>query len=121
MKWYADESVEKRIVDALRAAGHDVVAVSEIAPSTRDEDVLLDATRRGRLLLTNDTDFGGLVFGRGFKAHGIMLLRLSTPDARKKADRLTDILPTIETRIAGHFVVVEDAAIRVRPLGMLER
>ncbi|MFO8080973.1 MAG: DUF5615 family PIN-like protein [Armatimonadota bacterium] len=31
MKWYADESVEKRIVDALRAAGHDVVAVSEIA------------------------------------------------------------------------------------------
>ncbi len=33
MKWYADESVERRVVDALRAAGRDVVAVAEIAPS----------------------------------------------------------------------------------------
>ncbi|MGM0491965.1 MAG: DUF5615 family PIN-like protein [Armatimonadota bacterium] len=82
---------------------------------------MLDATGRGRLLLTNDTDFGGPVFGRGFKARGIMLLRLSTPDSRKKADRLMRILPTIEGRVAGHFVVVEDAAIRIRPLGVLER
>lgn len=108
-------------MDALRAAGHDVVAVSEIAPSARDEDVLLDVTARGHLLLTNDTDFGGLVFGRGFEARGIVLLRLSTPDSRKRANRLMEVLPTIETRIAGRFVVVEDAAIRMRPLGMLER
>jgi predicted nuclease of predicted toxin-antitoxin system len=120
VKWYADESVERRIVDALRAEGHDVVAVSEVAPSLRDEDVLRDGTGRGCVLLTNDTDFGGLVFRGGHKARGVVLLRLRTVDAREKARRLMEVLPKIEDRIVGHFVVVEDAAIRIRPLGMLE-
>jgi len=64
-------------------------------------------------------DFGGLVFGRGLKALGIVLLRLSKPDSHEKANRLMEVLPTIESRIAGRFVVVEDTAIRLRPLGML--
>lgn len=62
---------------------------------------------RERMLITNDADFGGLVFRRGLTACGIALLRLSTNDSRKKARRLMDVLPTVEDRIEGHFIVVE--------------
>ncbi|MFW5866231.1 MAG: DUF5615 family PIN-like protein [Armatimonadota bacterium] len=116
MNWYVDESVERRIVDALRSAGHDVVAASEAAPGTRDEDVLLEASSQDRLLITNDTDFGWLVFARGLEARGILLLRLSAADSRAKATRLMQVLPDIRDRVAGHFVVIEDDAIRIRPL-----
>jgi len=118
VKWFADESVEMPVVDALRAEGHDVVAVSEVSPSIRDEDVLLDATRRGRVLIANDKDFGQLVFSRGLSAAGVVLLRLSNPDAVAKAERLTDLLPAILGKVRGHFVVVGDATIRIRPLGL---
>ena len=40
MKIVADESVDKQIVDRLRANGHDVLFVAELAPGIDDETVL---------------------------------------------------------------------------------
>lgn len=58
MKLVADESVDFPIVVALRADGHDVVAVVELAPGINDEKVLELANQRKALLLTGDKDFG---------------------------------------------------------------
>jgi predicted nuclease of predicted toxin-antitoxin system len=55
----ADENVEA-IIARLRTDGHDVTAVIEDAPSTKDPAVLQTATRENRLLLTADHDFGDL-------------------------------------------------------------
>lgn len=57
MRLLANENVEQPVVDALRAAGHDVTCVGEAAPGARDEQVLHLANVEGRLLLTNDKDF----------------------------------------------------------------
>jgi hypothetical protein len=40
MNILADESVDQPIVERLRADGHDVLAVMEMAPGLLDEDVL---------------------------------------------------------------------------------
>ena len=62
MNFCADESVDHPIVERLRTDGHDVLAVTEMAPSIPDETVLAQANQRGDLLLTGDEDFGELVF-----------------------------------------------------------
>jgi Domain of unknown function (DUF5615) len=36
----ADESVDRQIVDRLRADGHDVWSVAEVEPGIEDEEVL---------------------------------------------------------------------------------
>ncbi len=61
MRFLADESCDFAVVRALRAAGHDVVAVTEMAPAANDETVIEIALNDGRLLLTEDKDFGQLV------------------------------------------------------------
>ena len=61
MKLVADESVDFPIIEALRTAGHDVLAVIELAPGINDETVLELANQRQALLLTADKDFGELV------------------------------------------------------------
>jgi len=62
MRWLGDECVSASLVMALRAAGHDVFYVAETAAGLSDTDVIALASRENRLLLTEDKDFGDLVF-----------------------------------------------------------
>jgi predicted nuclease of predicted toxin-antitoxin system len=116
MKFLADENVEQPIIDSSRSIGHDVAAVGEIAPGGRDEQVLQRANAESRILLTNDRDFGELVYRESRLSAGILLLRFQAADGREKAARLADILPQIEKRLPGHFAVVTEERARLRPL-----
>ena len=62
MKIVADESVDRQIVDRLRADGHEVLFVAELDPGIDDETVLLRSRQSSAILLTADKGFGELVF-----------------------------------------------------------
>lgn len=49
----------------LTEAGHDVVSALERDPRAADEELLAVATDEQRILITEDKDFGELVFVRG--------------------------------------------------------
>ena len=84
MKIVADESVDKQIVDRLRADGHEVLFVAELDPGIDDETVLLRSRQSSALLLTADKDFGELVFRQRLLHSGVLLIRLAglTPDRK---------------------------------------
>ena len=71
----ADENVHPDVIVFLREAGLDVASVSEQGQfGLPDAQVLRQATETGRVLLTHDSDFGGMaVFGAKFV--GIVYLR----------------------------------------------
>jgi predicted nuclease of predicted toxin-antitoxin system len=76
VKFLADESVEKSVVDWLRNQDFDVMYIPEKIPSiSDDEDVLRLANNEDRILITNDKDFGELVFHQARIALGILLIR----------------------------------------------
>jgi predicted nuclease of predicted toxin-antitoxin system len=52
------------LVGFLRTAGHNVAYIAEAAAGLSDADVIDLASRETRLLLTEDKDFGDLVFRR---------------------------------------------------------
>jgi predicted nuclease of predicted toxin-antitoxin system len=71
VRFLADENVPLPSVDALSAAGHDVVWVARETPGLADPRVLDQARRENRILITFDRDFGELVFARGaLRQHG---------------------------------------------------
>jgi len=116
MRIIANENVSTTVIRELRRRGHDVVSVKESMRSATDRAVLRRASAEDRLVVTHDKDFGTLAFRWGLPVtSGIVLLRLSgrSPDTDNK--RILDIL---EQRAdwAGHFCVVTDDRIRVRPL-----
>jgi predicted nuclease of predicted toxin-antitoxin system len=75
VRFPADESCDVAVVRALRAAGHDVLAVAEVAPRSDDDTVLTLATRENRVLLTEDKDFGQLVYANKQPSSGVILTR----------------------------------------------
>ena len=58
LRFLADESCDFAVVRALRAKGYDVLAVSEFMQRSDDRDLIDLAYREGRILLTEDKDFG---------------------------------------------------------------
>jgi predicted nuclease of predicted toxin-antitoxin system len=76
VRWLADECVDGALVEEMRKAGHDVVYLAQIDRQASDEQVINRANEEFRLLLTEDKDFGELVFWRNRGVPGLVLLRV---------------------------------------------
>ena len=61
LRFLADESCEFSVVRSVRKAGYDVLAVSEVTIRSDDINLINQAAVEGRILLTEDKDFGWLV------------------------------------------------------------
>lgn len=118
MRFLADESCDFAVVRALRASGHDVVAIAEVAPRSQDTEVIDQAVREGRVLITEDKDFGQLVYAGARESSGIILLRFPA-NAREVLPALVhETIHRLGERLIGSFVVVEPNRVRIgRSLG----
>ena len=83
MRFLVDESTGAAVAEFLRGQGHDVVAVAEITPQAIDQDILQSALADQRIVITNDKDFGDLVFRSGLAHAGVVLLRLRDESAAR--------------------------------------
>ena len=71
----ADENIHPNVIEFLRAGGFDIESVSEKGIfGVPDSKVLKQATEAGRVVLTHDSDFGGLAL-MGAQFIGIIYLR----------------------------------------------
>ena len=91
----------------LRAGGHSVTYAAEESPRTEDADLLAQAMREDRVLITLDTDFGDLVYPVGRPAPcGIVLFRIARVPAAERPAFIVNVL-TARTDWHGHFSVVD--------------
>lgn len=94
MNFLADEDVEKPVVDMLRHEGHNVLYMCEITTHTIDEKLLEQANAESLILLTNDKDYGELVFLQKKVAAGIILMRFVSEKSSVKAHFMQSLLKT---------------------------
>lgn len=116
MRFLADECCATSVVDALRSDGHDVLYAMESMRGAPDDEVLTRAFAEDRILLTEDKDFGELVYRLHQPARGIVLLRFDVSDRDLKIPRLRALLEEDVERLPGSFVVLEVNKTRFRPL-----
>lgn len=108
--------VDAALVARLRGAGHDALYVAEIASGANDAEVLRCAHDDRRLLLTEDKDFGELVFHSGMTALGLVLLRVGPENRALKWAHLEAAIEQFGEKLFGRYVVIEEARFRSRPL-----
>jgi len=116
MKFLADENLEKPIVDWLREKGYDVLYIAEKVPSIKDEKIIKLARKENRILITNDKDFGELVFHYGQITSGIILIRSRDKSSEKKLELIKQVLKEIKNKISGNFIVVNENGIRIKQI-----
>ena len=105
MKFLLDECTGSvRLRRMLAGLGHDVCTASEIAPGAGDEDLLALAYNEQRVLVTDDKDFGELVYRRGLP-HFCIIRFFRTSEAERVA--------AMHKLIERHSSALEQAAIVV--------
>ena len=113
MRFLADESCDFAVVRALRRAGFDVLCISESTPRAEDSEVIRLALREERILLTEDKDFGRLVYSHGQETLGVIFLRFPT-FARKQISRdVVNLVKQEGEKLAGSFATVQPGRIRI--------
>ena len=114
MKFLLDESAELRLAAYLREQGHDVTAVAvDYQASIKDEEVLAIAQAESRILITNDTDFGELVFKQRRPHYGVILFRFSDLPLSDKIAALRELLAEYPKDLT-EFVVLAPGSVRIR-------
>ena len=113
MRFLADESCDFAVVRALRAAGHDIAAVADISPQADDETVMDLAVRDERLLITEDKDFGQLVYANARASGGVVFLRFPAKARAAMAKAVVELVRRRGDHLLGRFVVVQPGRIRI--------
>jgi predicted nuclease of predicted toxin-antitoxin system len=116
MKFIVDESTGKAVAQFLREIGHDVVAVTETMPATEDRDILIKAASEGRIVITNDKDFGELIFRSGYAHNGVLFLRLQDESSANRVRVVKAVLDQYANYLKMNFIVATDRGVRIRHL-----
>lgn len=115
MKFIADENVSRFVIQSLVDTGHDIISVYDVGlKSAVDEAIIQFGIAEGRVIITHDRDFGGLLRYSARKSSGVILIRLRQPSPQKVWKALQKLLASLtEAKIQGRVVVIEDSRIRI--------
>ncbi len=114
MRFLLDACAASRSLQAtLTDLGHDVLSVPEVAPRATDAEVLALALAEQRVLITEDKDFGELVFVRR-RPHPT-IVRFTDMSVAEKVVAMRDLLERHDEALReGRMIVVTRNRVRIR-------
>ncbi|MCC6298175.1 MAG: DUF5615 family PIN-like protein [Anaerolineales bacterium] len=112
LHFLADESCDFSVVRALRAEGFDVLAVSEYMTRSVDRELIERAHAERRILLTEDKDFGWLVFASHSVSAGVILIRFPSNLRSTLAKSVLQLVEQHGADLNNAFVVVQPGQVR---------
>jgi predicted nuclease of predicted toxin-antitoxin system len=115
MRFLLDQSSDARLIPYLQSRGHDVTRIATHYPAgLPDEAVLSLAVKEQRILITDDRDFGELVFRRRHRHAGVLYLRLGLYAPLFTLIERIDYVLTHYSEQLDCFLVVTRHRVRVR-------
>ncbi len=112
MRFLVDECAGPSVARWLRYQSYGVFSVYEEARGMTDDDILKKALAENWILLTNDKDFGEMVYREKRRHHGVILLRLQDEQAASKIDAISKLLDGYKEQLTDAFVVVTETQVR---------
>ncbi|MCX6028254.1 MAG: DUF5615 family PIN-like protein [Chloroflexi bacterium] len=113
LRFLADESCDYVVVRALRNEGYDVLAVSEYMRRSDDRELITRAAQEQRVLLTEDKDFGWLVFVSQLDSSGVILIRFPGNARQSLGPLIKRVVQEYGRELMGCFTVVQPGQVRI--------
>jgi predicted nuclease of predicted toxin-antitoxin system len=116
VRFLADESLDFNVARALISHGHEVESLARGLKGSRDPEVAEMARAEGRILLTEDRDFGRLVFLQRQATSGVVYLRYARQTRAQVATELLALIDEQADVLLHSFVVIEPGRVRITRL-----
>ena len=112
MRFLVDECTGSKVAEWLHSEKHEVFSVFDEARGMTDDEVLTKALTENWILITNDKDFGEMVFRERRNHHGVIFMRLDDERSTNKIEVLQRLLEGYAEKLPEEFVVVTETKVR---------
>lgn len=112
-----DESCPRAVADSLRDAGHDARYAADTNRRADDVALVALAQAEGRVIVSEDFDFGELLVRHRLQAPGAIVLHMPRTDPQTRAKRLIAVLKIKDLEFVGKLTIVSSRQVRQRPIG----
>jgi predicted nuclease of predicted toxin-antitoxin system len=112
----ADENIDYRIIKNLRDAGFSVISVREDYCGAKDREILEIAKKRKLLVITEDKDFGELIFSFRAVNVGVVFLRYHFLERTTILESLIRVIKQHGNALSNKFTVITSRKIRIRDI-----
>ncbi|MEP7237243.1 MAG: DUF5615 family PIN-like protein [Ferruginibacter sp.] len=117
MKLLIDENIHRKIIVALREADFSLVSIQESFAGIEDTKILELSLNPEQIVITQDGDFGELIYKNNFRAFSVIYLRFIPIEITSIISILLDFLKqTTAEKLKGKFVVLTVKKKRVTDL-----
>lgn len=115
MRFLLDQNAEARIGTFLISIGHDATRVGkDHPPGLPDDQVLAIAVAEERILLTNDSDFGELIFKHHHPHAGVVYFRFPLDSTASQKIAALERLLSSHAGDLDRYLTVTPRGVRVR-------
>lgn len=91
MKFLVDECTGQKVANWLSSLGYDLFSVPSQGQGMKDLQILEKANLENRIIITNDKDFGELIFKNSHIHKGVIFLRLNNETSANKISVLKNL------------------------------
>jgi predicted nuclease of predicted toxin-antitoxin system len=118
VRFLIDECISARLASYLQDAGHDAVHVlQEGLGGAPDSEIMAEAARQQRVVISTDTDFGELLAQQSATTPSVLLFRRTRHDPRTLADTLlANLADAAQYLDEGAIVVITKDRMKLRRL-----
>ena len=112
-RFLVDECIGRRFHRLLEMK-YDSMFVGDWRRGAEDIEVVLKAIDDDRIIITEDKDFGEIIFKYRLVPPGLILFRTRTTNPQRRLDLLEKVLKKVDPY--EKIIVISEKAIRVRPI-----
>ena len=113
MRFIVDACTGPRVAKWLREQRHEVYSVHDESPQMEDSQIIQKAISEQWIIITNDKDFGEMIYREKYEHRGVILLRLDDERTGNKMRVIGQLLESYAKQIEGRYIVVTETRIRV--------
>ena len=114
MKIIADENIHFRFIKTLETHHYEVISIATSNASISDIEVIEATFQQSGILITEDKDFGELVFAYGLSKVTVVFLRYRLAELNKIEENLIKVIAEYAEKEEKYFIVITSVKIRIR-------
>jgi predicted nuclease of predicted toxin-antitoxin system len=112
----ADENIDHQIIESLRKLGIEIYSIYENERGKTDIDIVKFSRIPPRIILTEDKDFGEMVFQNGIRNISVVFIRYSFLETNEIITTLQNLFLHSQNELFGKFTTVTTQKIRSRKI-----
>jgi predicted nuclease of predicted toxin-antitoxin system len=111
-----DENVEEHWIQLIKTGGYDYYSIRENCPGVEDIKVIEIAKQKKGLLITEDKDFGELLFSHGVDKVAVLFMRYDQPQYEQIENYFLKCIDDYLSNPTIRFMTITKNKIRIRKM-----